>query len=146
MHESMMIAEVGGIENVSGSRIAMPFAPPRPGSTPMITPRLTPMNISMRLKGVSATAKPWNSAAISPNCFSPDCRSVTEERERIERALVQRHLEPDFERRESRRADRETQHDAFQPAVLAEPVHEYGDVDGRSDVQADQLNPQHVQH
>ena len=35
-----MIAEVGGIVNVSGSRIAMPFAPPRPGSTPMMTPRL----------------------------------------------------------------------------------------------------------
>jgi len=26
------------IEKVSGSRMATPFAPPRPGSTPMITP------------------------------------------------------------------------------------------------------------
>ena len=31
MHDSMMIADVGGIENVSGSRIATPLAPPRPG-------------------------------------------------------------------------------------------------------------------
>src|SRR5215217_5950477 len=38
MQDSMMIAEVGDIENVSGSRIATPLAPPRPGSTPMITP------------------------------------------------------------------------------------------------------------
>ena len=53
-----MIAEVGGIVNVSGSRIAMPFAPPRPGSTPMMTPRLTPMNMSSRLNGVSATENP----------------------------------------------------------------------------------------
>ena len=36
MHDSMMIAEVGGIVNVSGSRIATPLAPPRPGSTPMM--------------------------------------------------------------------------------------------------------------
>ncbi len=62
-----MIAEVGGIVNVSGSRIAMPFAPPSPGSTPMITPRLTPINMSSRLNGVNATAKPWNSAPMSSN-------------------------------------------------------------------------------
>ena len=58
MQESMMIAEVGGMEKVSGSRIAMPFAPPRPGSTPTMMPSVTPMNIRSRLNGVSATAKP----------------------------------------------------------------------------------------
>ena len=30
-----MIAEVGDIENVSGSKIATPLAPPSPGSTPI---------------------------------------------------------------------------------------------------------------
>jgi hypothetical protein len=54
----MMIAEVGGMVNVSGSRIAMPLAPPSPGNTPMMTPRMTPINISIRLKGDSATEKP----------------------------------------------------------------------------------------
>ena len=54
----MMIAEVGGIVNVSGSRIATPLAPPRPGSTPMITPSTMPIIISSRLNGVSTTAKP----------------------------------------------------------------------------------------
>jgi len=44
--------------NVSGSRIATPFAPPRPGSTPMMTPRTMPTNISPRLNGVSAIEKP----------------------------------------------------------------------------------------
>ena len=34
-----MIAEVGDIAKVSGSRIATPLAPPRPGSTPISTPR-----------------------------------------------------------------------------------------------------------
>src|SRR5262245_4166412 len=58
MHDSMMIAEVGDIANVRGSRMATPFAPPRPGSTPMITPSTMPTNISTRLSGVSTTAKP----------------------------------------------------------------------------------------
>src|SRR3546814_7755451 len=31
LHDSMMIAEVGDIEKVRGSRMATPFAPPRPG-------------------------------------------------------------------------------------------------------------------
>ena len=35
-----MIAVVGGMAKVSGSRIATPLAPPRPGRTPMITPRI----------------------------------------------------------------------------------------------------------
>ena len=54
----MMIAEVGDIVNVSGSRIATPLAPPRPGSTPMITPSMMPTNISRMLNGVRTTAKP----------------------------------------------------------------------------------------
>jgi hypothetical protein len=67
MHDSMMIAEVGGIENVSGRRIATPFAPPRPGSTPISTPRMTPTNISIRLNGVSATPNPCINEVISAN-------------------------------------------------------------------------------
>ena len=55
-----MIAEVGDIENVSGSRMATPFAPPRPGSTPMMTPSMMPTTITMMLNGWRATAKPWN--------------------------------------------------------------------------------------
>ena len=58
MHDSMMMAEVGGIVKVSGSRIATPFAPPRPGSTPMITPSRIPTSINARLYGVSAVEKP----------------------------------------------------------------------------------------
>jgi len=51
MHDNMMIAEVGDIENVSGSRIATPLAPPSPGSTPMMTPSMIPTSITIRLKG-----------------------------------------------------------------------------------------------
>ena len=59
------MAEVGGMVKVNGNRIAMPLAPPNPGNTPMTTPSVTPTNINIRLNGVIATEKPWNSALIS---------------------------------------------------------------------------------
>ena len=46
---SRMIAEVGGIEKVSGRRIATPFAPPSPGRTPMMVPSVTPITARPRL-------------------------------------------------------------------------------------------------
>ena len=58
MHDSMMMAEVGGMVNVSGSRIATPFGPPRPGSTPMTMPSTMPIDIMPMLYQVSATANP----------------------------------------------------------------------------------------
>ena len=65
-----MIAEVAppgccAMPKVSGSRMATPLAPPRPGSTPMITPRITPVNISARFFSDIATPKPCASAWIS---------------------------------------------------------------------------------
>src|SRR6185437_12312799 len=112
MHDSMMIADVGGIVNVSGSRIAMPFAAPSPGSTPMTTPRTMPSSISPKLNGVSTTAKPWKRYARS--CTSPpagfkrspaSARSVPGPRREIPPALVQGHLEPDLEHEEQCDAD-----------------------------------------
>jgi hypothetical protein len=49
IQESMMIADVGDIENVRGNRIATPFAPPRPGRTPIMTPNTIPTTISRML-------------------------------------------------------------------------------------------------
>ena len=60
-----MIAEVGDMPKVSGSRIATPLAPPRPGSTPIRTPSRMPITISIRLNGWITTEKPWNRLAIS---------------------------------------------------------------------------------
>src|SRR6476660_968141 len=65
MQESMMMAEVGGIVKVSGSRMATPLAPPRPGSTPMITPSRMPTSIRARLYQDRATLKPPISELIS---------------------------------------------------------------------------------
>ena len=40
-----MIAEVGDMPKVRGRRIATPLAPPRPGSTPISTPRTMPTSM-----------------------------------------------------------------------------------------------------
>ena len=49
-----MMAEVGGMENVSGSRMATPLAPPSPGRTPISVPSAMPMTARKRLWGWSA--------------------------------------------------------------------------------------------
>src|SRR6188474_1369895 len=153
MQDSMMIADVGGIVNVSGSRIATPFAPPRPGSTPMMTPRMMPIIISSRLNGESTTAKPWNSALISTKVASPlerlrptRCRgcSVGKEEERVPGALVERHLEPDLEHRKDHRADDHADRNALQPGVAAHPAHEKSDVKRGRDVDSDELDAEDV--
>src|SRR3954469_6025123 len=106
MHDSMMIADVGDIENVSGSRMATPLAPPSPGSTPMSTPSVMPTSMRSRFIGVRMTLKPWNRALSSVMARGVPVRgSVAEERERVEHALVQGHLEPHLEHAEEQHRD-----------------------------------------
>src|SRR5215470_17062746 len=138
MHDSMMIAEVGGIVNVSGSRIATPFAPPSPGSTPMITPSTTPTNISIRLNGVSATANPWISEPISSNAPPISrprrgARSVELE-PRFERPLRQRDLEPHLEQQEEHDAHPDRHRDRARPGVAPQPTHEECNEDRRGNI------------
>src|SRR3954463_1953247 len=137
MHESRMIAVVVppglcAIEKVSGSRIATPLAPPSPGSTPMITPRMMPTNMNATFFRLSATAKPCMSASISAIG-----RALTEAEDLFERSLGQRHEEPDLEDEieHGRRADAHHRH--LPPRILAEPAHEEGDEHGRCDVDAE---------
>ena len=61
MHDSITMAEVGSIEKVSGSRIATPFGPPSPGSTPTKMPRTRPTIIRKSVFHVIRTVKPWTS-------------------------------------------------------------------------------------
>ena len=60
-----MIADVGDMLKVSGSRMATPLAPPRPGSTPMMTPSRMPTIIRPMFCHCSTTAKPWNRLPMS---------------------------------------------------------------------------------
>ncbi len=57
----MTMAAVGSIVNVSGSRIATPFGPPRPGSTPTKMPSVRPTIINPRIFQVRSTLKPISS-------------------------------------------------------------------------------------
>src|SRR5918996_1218753 len=91
-----MIADVGGIVNVSGSRMATPFAPPRPGSTPMMVPSPMPRTATKRLKGVIATRKPRRRSSIP---------ILSEPEPRFERALRHGHEEPALEDDERHHGD-----------------------------------------
>ena len=53
-----MMAEVGGMEKVSGSRMATPLAPPSPGQDADEVPSAMPMTARKRLWGWSAIPKP----------------------------------------------------------------------------------------
>src|SRR5512147_117585 len=125
MHESRMIAEVVppgdcAIENASGSRTATPFAPPRPGSTPLITPSTMPTNISARFLNVRATRKPpsreWSSAMRLP-----------EAQQGFERPFREGDQEPDLEDQEEHDAGAQADGDGLPPGVLAQPSHEERD-------------------
>jgi hypothetical protein len=58
MAASMMMAPVASSVNVSGIRIAVPAAGPRPGRTPISVPSTQPASAKARFAGVSAEAKP----------------------------------------------------------------------------------------
>src|SRR5687767_6745486 len=57
----MMMAPVASRVNVSGIRIAVPAAGPRPGSTPIAVPRRHPTRAKVRLGTVSADWRPVRS-------------------------------------------------------------------------------------
>src|SRR3990172_417651 len=137
MQDSRMIAEVAppgdcAMPKVSGSRIATPLAPPRPGSTPMITPRITPVNISTRLVSVSATPKPCISDWISSISIQPE--------KGLDGAFRQRDLEPRLEDQVENHGGRETHGNGFPPGIFPEPAHEERDEQNRSDVDPDQAH------
>jgi hypothetical protein len=48
----------GFIATVSGMRMATPFAPPKPGRTPTITPRTSPIIAARKFAGCAATLIP----------------------------------------------------------------------------------------
>src|SRR3989442_10263127 len=151
MHESRMIAEVVppgccAIENVRGSRMATPFAPPRPGNTPMMIPRITPTNISSRLSGDSATPNPCSSALTSstrppfpgagPRRANPPAQRSIESQCSLERPFGKGHREPYFEDQEKCDADTYRDGRDLGPRVLTQEPHEVRDVQGRREIEA----------
>src|SRR4051812_35832590 len=117
MHESITIADVGSIVNVSGSRIATPLGPPRPGNTPTKMPSNRPSSISARIFQVSSTAKP---------CISSEMASTLSTEEGFDRPLGHQHVEGDIEREEHRDREHERGEERFPPRDAADPAHEAG--------------------
>src|SRR5438034_5839747 len=142
---SRMIAEVGGIVKVSGSRMATPLAPPSPGSTPMTVPSKIPTTAMNTLNGVMARWKPWAR-------FSRPTRSVPQPG--LEGALGHGHQEPLLEDDERHHGNRHRQPDDGHPAVAAHPPYVEPHVHGGGDVESHELHeddgggrrPEHLQH
>src|SRR5262249_26170363 len=128
-----MIAEVGGIRNVSGSRMATPFAPPKPGSTPMMVPSVMPTTAISRLKGVIAT---WN----PPRMFS---KPISVPEPGFDGSLGKRDEEPALEDHEGHDWNADGEREGRDPGVLPDPAHVEGEVERRRQVEAEELRDQH---
>src|SRR5260370_33318162 len=103
MLDSITIADVGSIVNVSGSRIATPFGPPRPGSTPTKMPSTSPTIISASVFHVSSTANP----CIKRPKASMILSTFLAAEGRFERPLRHDYVERDLEGHEHRGGKRE---------------------------------------
>src|SRR5215470_10246283 len=132
MDVSRMIADVGGIVKVNGSKIATPFAPPSPGRTPMMVPSTIPITAMTRLKGVIAI---WNPRS---RCSSPPMRASVPE-SRFERALWQGDQEPDLEDEERGERNRDRHQHRRDPSVPADHPHVGGQVYGAADVEPENV-------
>src|ERR1700753_1681032 len=105
MLDSIRIAEVGSIVNVSGSRIATPLGPPRPGSTPTKMPSTSPTIISAMIFHVISTAKPGSNNPKASIGLIPIPESIAQGR--FERPLGHDDVEGDIEGHEHQRAENE---------------------------------------
>src|SRR6185436_700951 len=133
MHDSITIAEVGSIVKVSGSRIATPFGPPRPGSTPTKIPSTSPKIIKAMIFHVMRTAKPCNS---SPNA---SMTSFLAAQGRFERALRHDDVKGDVEGHEHHGGEHQGGEQRFPPRDLADEAHETDDQEEACDIEAEEL-------
>src|SRR5689334_11913913 len=121
MQDSITMADVGSIVKVSGSRMATPFGPPRPGNTPTKMPSTSPTIIRSSVFHVRRTAKPW---IRRPNA-SIAIASVPEGR--FQRPFRHDDVEGNIERDEHRGREQEGGQDGFPHRDLADEAHEAGD-------------------
>src|SRR5260370_32756775 len=132
MHDSITMAEVGSMVKVSGSRIATPFGPPRPGSTPTKMPSTRPTIIRDRILKVSRTSKP---CSRRPSAST----AGLEPEQGFERALGHDDVERDVEGHEHDDGEDDARQQRFPPRNPADPAHEAGDEKEARDVQAEPL-------
>src|SRR5215467_14732445 len=119
MQDSITMAEVGSIVKVSGSRIATPFGPPSPGSTPTKMPSTSPTIISARIFQVRRTLKPRRRR--------PTASIALVAEERLDRPLRHDDVEGDVEGDEHGEHEDERGKYRFPPRDAADEDHEAGD-------------------
>src|SRR6266404_1160633 len=134
MQDSITIAEVGSIVNVSGSRIATPFGPPSPGSTPTKMPSTRPMIIKVMIFQVMRTAKPCSS---NPNASMTGFLAAER---RFERALWHDDVKGDVEGHEHHCGEYESGQQGLPPRDLADQAHEAGDQEKARDIEPEELH------
>src|SRR3954470_12836282 len=135
MQESITIAEVGSIVKVSGSRIATPFGPPSPGSTPTKMPSTSPSIIRASVFHVSRTLKPYSrSSNASMGCLEAE--------QRFERSLRHDDVEGHLERHEHQHGEDECREQRLPGGDAPDPDHEAGDEQEARDVKAEPLQQQ----
>src|SRR5215813_13538573 len=128
MQESITMAEVGSIVKVSGSRIATPFGPPRPGSTPTKTPSTRPTIISASVFQVRRTTNP---------CSSSESASIArlEAEGRLQWSLGHDDVEGDFEGQEHGQREQERGQQRLPGRDPADAPHEARDQQEARDVE-----------
>src|SRR3982751_6205009 len=136
MQESITMAEVGSMVKVSGSRIATPFGPPRPGSTPTKIPSTSPSIISASVFHVRRTPKPYSrSSNASMECLEAE--------QRFEGPFRHDHVEGHLERREHHHGKDERCEHGLPCGDAPNPHHEAGNEQEASDVEPQPLQQQH---
>src|SRR5450631_447542 len=121
------MAEVGSMVKVSGSRIATPFGPPSPGSTPTKMPSTRPTIISASVFHVISTAKPCISRPkASMEGLSRLAQALIPEG-RFERSLWHDDVKRDIEGHEHDRGEQERGEERLPDRDLPHHSHEGGD-------------------
>src|SRR6266404_5392352 len=142
MQDSITIAEVGSMVKVSGSRIATPFGPPSPGSTPTKMPSTRPTIIRASVFHVSSTANPCiNRPKASIEDLSRVARTLVAEG-RLERSLRHDDVKRDIEGHEHDRGEEEGGEQRFPQRDLADHSHEDGDQQKTRDIKPEELRRQ----
>src|SRR4051812_34069048 len=133
MQDSITMAEVGSMVKVSGSRMATPLGPPRPGSTPTKMPSTRPTTISEMIFQVISTAKPCinNPKASIVNVLATESR--------FDRPLRHDDVEGDIEGDEHDRGEHEGGEQRLPQGDLADHAHEAGDQHETRDIDAEEL-------
>src|ERR1700722_1088304 len=142
MLDSITMAEVGSIVKVSGSKIATPLGPPRPGSTPTKMPSTSPTIIRAIVFHVISTTKPCSKRPnASMDALSWSAHALVAEG-RFERPLRHDDVKCDIESHEHDSREQKGSEQRFPQREPADHPHEDGDQQKTRDIHSKVLRGQ----